>query len=148
MPARKLTTIPGDVTSAIQKIWQAGLGAVTMAQDEGGKMFDVLVSVGEQMEKEIRRSGLTPSAAVKRASAGAEDAWKKVQTAFDAQMTGVLHRLGVPTREEIARLTKRIEHLTSTIESLRARPAARGTGARKATARKATARKTTTRARR
>jgi poly(hydroxyalkanoate) granule-associated protein len=144
MPAKKLTTIPADVTAAVQKIWQAGLGAVTMAQDEGGKMFEVLVSVGEQMEKEIRRSGLTPSAAVKKASAGAEDAWKKVQAALDSQMTGVLHRLGVPTRDEIARLTRRIEHLTETIESLRARPAA----ARRPAVRKATARKTTTRARR
>lgn len=144
MPAKRLTTIPADVTTAVQKIWQAGLGAVTMAQDEGGKMFEVLVSVGEQMEKEIRRSGITPSAAVKRASAGAEDAWKKVQAALDSQMTGVLHRLGVPTRDEIARLTRRIEHLTETIESLRARPAA----ARRPAVRKVAARKTTTRARR
>jgi len=144
MPAKKLSTLPDDVTAAVQKIWQAGLGAVTLAQDEGGKVFDVLVSVGAQMEREIRKAGLTPSNAVRKASAGAGDAFKRAQTVIDAQMSGVLRRLGVPTKEEIASLTRRIEHLTASVDSLRVGAPSR---ARRAPARKAVARKTTTRAR-
>ena len=125
MPAKKVTDIPAEVLATVQKVWQAGLGAVTLAQDEGAKVLSTLVSVGEQMEKEIKRAGLTPSAAVKNAREGAGDAWKKAQTLFDSQVTGALHRLGVPTKDEIAKLTRRIETLTASIENLKSTPARR-----------------------
>ena len=125
MPAKKVTDIPAEVLATVQKVWQAGLGAFTLAQDEGAKVLSTLVSVGEQMEKEIKRAGLTPSAAVKNAREGAGDAWKKAQTLFDSQVTGALHRLGVPTKDEIAKLTRRIETLTASIENLKSTPARR-----------------------
>lgn len=123
MPGRKVTDIPAEVLATVHKVWQAGLGAFTLAQDEGSKVLSTLVSVGEQMEREIKRAGLTPSAAVKTAREGAGDAWKKAQTLFDSQVTGALHRLGVPTKDEIGQLTRRIEALTATIENLRSAPA-------------------------
>jgi poly(hydroxyalkanoate) granule-associated protein len=138
MPAKKVTDIPAEVLATVQKIWQAGLGAVTLAQDEGSKVLSTLVSVGEQMEKEIKRSGLTPSAAVKTAREGAGDAWKKAQVLFDSQVTGALHRLGVPTKDEIGQLTRRIEALTASIENLRSAPARRARAKATQAARKRT----------
>jgi len=123
MPAKKVTDIPAEAFATVQKVWQAGLGAFTLAQDEGAKVLATLVSVGEQVEKEIKRAGLTPSAAVKSAREGAGDAWKKVQALFDSQVTAALHRLGVPTKDEIAQLTRRIEALRASIENLRSTPA-------------------------
>lgn len=123
MPAKKVTDIPAEAVATVQKVWQAGLGAFTLAQDEGAKVLATLVSVGEQMEKEIKRAGLTPSAAVKTAREGAGDAWKKAQALFDSQVTGALHRLGVPTKDEIGQLTRRIEALRASIDNLKAGPA-------------------------
>ena len=142
MPAKKVTDIPAEALATVQKVWQAGLGAFTLAQDEGAKVLSTLISVGEQMEKEIKRAGLTPSAAVKTAREGAGDAWKKAQTLFDSQVTGALHRLGVPTKDEIGQLARRIEALKASIENLRSVPA-RPRGRAKATpAAKKRARKT------
>jgi polyhydroxyalkanoate synthesis regulator phasin len=42
-----------------------------------------------------------------------------VQVVIDAQVSHALHRLGVPTRQEIADLTKRIEKLTASIDALK-----------------------------
>ena len=125
MPGKKMTDIPAEAIATVQKVWQAGLGAFTLAQDEGTKVLSTLVSVGEQVEKEIKRAGLTPSAAVKTAREGAGDAWKKAQTLFDSQVTGALHRLGVPTKDEIGQLTRRIEALKASIENLKSTPARR-----------------------
>jgi poly(hydroxyalkanoate) granule-associated protein len=121
MPAREVTELPADVIAAAQKVWFAGLGAVTFAQEEGGKLFASLVAIGEQVEKELRKSVPSPAAAVRGATTGAEDVWRKVQGLFDAQVTATLHRLGVPTKDEIAQLTKRIEALTASIEALKYR---------------------------
>ena len=123
MPTNELLEIPADVKDAAQRVWFAGLGALAMAQEESGNLFNMLVERGAEVEK----TGLAPVATVKvketvKGTAGvAEDAWKKIQATLDAQVTAALHRLGVPTRDEIGTLTKRIEQLTASIEALKAR---------------------------
>jgi poly(hydroxyalkanoate) granule-associated protein len=126
--ARTLGQVPADVVDAAQRVWVAGLGALMMAQKEGGKLFAALVEQGLALEK----AGLTPSAAVRGAAGNAagaaadvvkmaEDTWEKLQRAFDAQVTAALHRLGVPTRDEMVKLTKKVERLTAAIEALKSR---------------------------
>lgn len=122
--AKPLEQLPADVLDAAQRVWFAGLGALAVAQQEGGKFFTALVEHGLAMEKK----GLTPSAAVRTATGTAadvvktaEDTWQKVQHMFDAQVTAALHRMGVPTRDEIEKLTKKIERLTAAVEGLRSR---------------------------
>ena len=66
--------------------------------------------------------------------AEAGDKWELLGSKVDQTITASLHRLGVPTREEIGNLTRRVEELHAKIELLRPRvapaaPAARETPA-------------------
>ena len=45
---KKLT---GDVKDATRKVWLAGLGALSAAEEEGAKAFKTLVKRGSQFEK-------------------------------------------------------------------------------------------------
>jgi hypothetical protein len=63
-----------------------------------------------------------------RAKETAKSTWSDLGSALDETLTAGLHRLGVPTRDEIRNLTQRVEELSAKIEQLRARPAG-GTGA-------------------
>lgn len=118
MPTKTMTReVPNELLDAAQKIWLAGLGVVTLAQEEGGKLFDTLIEAGKQVEKAMP----SPSVALRNASDGAEQAWTKIQELIDQQIATALHRLGVPTKDEIDLLTKRIEQLTESIEALRTR---------------------------
>jgi poly(hydroxyalkanoate) granule-associated protein len=100
-----------------QQIWLAGLGVLTLAQEESGKLFHALVDAGKQIEKAMP----SPIDAMRSASENAETYWHKVQRLIDQQITATLHRFGVPTKDEIDRLTRRIEQLTASIEALRMR---------------------------
>jgi len=117
MLGKDVREVPADVMEAAQKIWFAGLGAMALAQEETSRLFAALVEKGEEMEK----AGETPIARVKGAAGTAEESWKRIQALIDAQVTAALHRLGVPTRDEIAELGRRIEQLTASIEALKAR---------------------------
>jgi len=59
----------------------------------------------------------------------AESYWETFGRTLDDKMTSVIHRIGVPTKDEIETLTKKVEDLTASIDKLRvkgaAKPAAR-----------------------
>ena len=113
---RKASEVEAEVRESAHKVWLAGLGALALAQDGAGKLFETLVSRGKDVE--TRGSGM-----LKDARGKVEDAWKKVGKEMDEQVVAVLHRVGVPSREDIATLNRRVEHLTASIEQLKSKPA-------------------------
>ena len=118
MAARKTTkktqALPKLKQSA-HEIWLAGLGAFGLAGDEGGKLFKQLVKRGEGLEKEnmVRVHQLTARA--EGLQGEAKTAMARLTTPIEAGMTSAMHRLGVPTRHEIATLTRRVEELTRVV---------------------------------
>ncbi|HEV8239725.1 MAG TPA: phasin family protein [Thermoanaerobaculia bacterium] len=125
----------GDVRESAHKIWLAGLGALAVTEEEGSKLFKNLVQQGERYEaqgkqrlKEVKKDADEVGARAKkvaeetadRARRAAEGAWEQLGGAFDDKLAKALHRIGVPTREEINGLSRRIEELTHAVERARA----------------------------
>ncbi|MGA9836428.1 MAG: phasin family protein [Gemmatimonadaceae bacterium] len=97
------------------QIWLAGLGAVSMAEDESGKMFKTLVSRGKafQTAGKDRLIEVKERFDVRKAASNTVD---RISENLDEGMNGVLSRLGLPTKKEIEGLSKRVERLTKTLE--------------------------------
>ena len=114
-----------DVRANAQRIWLAGLGAMARAEEEGSKLFTSLVQEGERFQSkgkvqwdEVRRE---VERTAKKARREAEGAVGKIEKTFDRQVSRTLRRVGVPTRDEISALARRVEELTSAVDRLRAR---------------------------
>ncbi|MDE3127754.1 MAG: phasin family protein [Gemmatimonadota bacterium] len=116
----KQAQLPMLRDSAYQ-IWLAGLGALSIAEDESGRIFKTLVNRGRAFEASTRDRliEVKDRLDVRKAAAGTVD---MIAENLDEGMSGVLGRLGVPTKREIDGLSKRVERLTKTLEE---RPAAR-----------------------
>ena len=69
----------------------------------------------------------------------AESAFENWGGKFDETLTSALHRLGVPTRDEIRNLTQRVEELNAKIEQLKPRTTPATTGSDLVTPESATA---------
>jgi poly(hydroxyalkanoate) granule-associated protein len=133
----------GQLRESAEQVWLAGLGALATAEEEGGKAFKSLVHKGERYQKSFKKpvgdAKKKVEGTVKEVRGRAETTWKKVEHAFDHQVTMALHRLGVPTRKEIADLTQRVEKLTRKLEGAPAK--AKKAGAKRTTAKKKVASK-------
>ncbi|MAQ92009.1 hypothetical protein B1759_11540 [Rubrivirga sp. SAORIC476] len=133
---RDLTEAAGDVQDAVQKVFLAGLGALALAEEEGSKTFNKLVKRGKKVE--LPGLGMDRVRAIREQIGGeaekATDAVKdrvqdakyvagetadKAETQLSDAVSGVMKRLGVPTRTEISELTASVERLTSQIERLK-----------------------------
>ncbi|HEX8299067.1 MAG TPA: phasin family protein [Rubricoccaceae bacterium] len=138
---KDLADTAGSVKESVQSVFLAGLGALSMAEEEGSKLFKKLVKKGEkvdlpgfgadrvqQIRKQLDVATDTASDAVKgrvsdvRYVAG-ETADKVEDRVTDAVAT-VMKRIGVPTREEISELTASVERLTKHIDALKEQRAA------------------------
>ena len=115
-----------DVRESAHQIWLAGLGALSVAEDEGTKLFKRLVKEGKAFEKKGKRRFENMQGKVEETVDDvrdkAENTWDRIGSSFDDNVATTLKRLGVPSRHEIQRLTKRVEELTAKVDSLRPKP--------------------------
>jgi polyhydroxyalkanoate synthesis regulator phasin len=112
-----VTELQDKVVDSVRNIWLAGLGAAVLAQEEGTRFFENLVQKGLEVEKK----GGSPVTMMKDK---ATSAWDNVTQRIDEQVASSLHRMGVPTREEIATLTARVDALITSVDKLRTKAAA------------------------
>ncbi|HRN75726.1 phasin family protein [Ottowia sp.] len=109
------------IRDSTQQIWLAGLGAFAKAQQEGGKVFDALVKEGESLQQKTRQLADERVAAV---AGRAADTWDRLEQVFEDRVARALGSLGVPSKKEIDKLSKRVAELTAAVQAL-AEPAAR-----------------------
>jgi len=114
-----------EIKDSVHRIWLAGLGALAAAEQEGSKLFSKLVERGRDVEAkgkvEVDKAGERFKSEFEKAKTKAETAFEGWGEKFDEKLTSALHRLGVPTREEIRTLTQRVEELNAKVEQLKPR---------------------------
>jgi len=112
-----------EIKDSAHKIWLAGLGALSAAEEGGAKVFKNLVERGEAFENKSRETLDEAKDKVEEVTEKvkdrAETTWDKVEARLDEAVTAALGRLGVPSRDEIATLTQRVEELTAVVEKLK-----------------------------
>lgn len=141
--AKKLKSVATDIQlsatirESAQQIWLAGLGAFAKAQQEGNKVYDALIREGEAIQKKTRK---VTEDKVTEMAAKATGTWDKLEQVFESRVARALNSLGVPTKDDVAALSKRVAELKVEVEKLN------GAAARAARPRTAPASKTAPRA--
>lgn len=101
------------------QIWLAGLGALSMAEDESGKIFKTLVKRGRTFEATSKdrlaamRDSMKETLDVRQSAVDVVD---RVTDTLDEGVSAVLGRLGLPTKAEIDGLSKRVDRLTKALD--------------------------------
>ena len=106
-----------DVVNAGRNVWLAGLGAYSWAEEESRKTFDSLIDRGQKFEKDEKN---VVGKTIDDATTRAKDFGTKVEDTVHDTVTTVLHRAGVPSRDEIRTLIARVEELNKKVEKLQA----------------------------
>jgi len=152
--ASKSEALSKSISESAQQIWLAGVGAFGRAQAEGTRLFDGLMKEGAGLEKTARAYANTRAGTVRNAvetgvgqtRERAADTWDRLEKVFEDRVQRALVKLGVPGRDDVQALSKRVDALTAALQTRKSAPArkapqapAKKVAARKATPRKATA---------
>lgn len=141
------------VLDSSHKIWLAGLGAFSRAQQEGMKVFELLVKQGEELQTRTKKVAADTAAAARGTAAAkakemqqmAGGTWDKLEQVFEDRVAKALSKLGVYTQNDVQKLAARVDELAEAVNKLvegSAKPGAKPAAAR-ATKRPAKAAKST-----
>lgn len=131
-------SVSRTLSESAQQIWLAGIGAFNRAQAEGKHLFEGLVKEGLNLEQTARRFAGQRAGNVRdsvestvgQARDRAADTWDRLEKVFEDRVQRALVQLGVPNREDLNGLSRRVDALTAELRRQNA-PAPRAT-ARKA----------------
>lgn len=121
-----------NLIETAQQIWTAGVGALARAQGDGTDLFEALVKKGMSLEARTRKlangkvdevRGVVEDR-VENVREKATDTWDRMEKVFEDRVHRALTRLGVPTREDLVALNKRVEQLTAELRKQDAKAAA------------------------
>jgi len=195
--------VENPVVDSARDIWLAGLGAFSVAQQEGerfiaesNKLFDKLVKEGSKLETKtrkdmenafddvrdevesrvrnfrgdvetrvkdfrgevesrvdelrdeiesrfgvVRKQRETFEKQADSVRKQANEGWDKLETFFEERVKRVLGRVGIPTRDDLDRLNKRVQELSRAVSELETAGAPKKAAPKKAAPKKATAKK-------
>lgn len=123
--------LASTVKESAQQIWLAGLGAFAKAQEEGGKVFDALVKEGESIQSKTRKVTDQKLAEVAGKATGT---WDRLEQVFEDRVARALGSLGVPSKQDIDSLSKRVVELSAAVQALtEGKPATRPAAPKTAT---------------
>ncbi|HZX51544.1 phasin family protein [Pseudomonas borbori] len=124
-------TVLTDVKGYARKIWLAGLGAYAKAGQEGAEYFKELVKSGESVEEQGKKlvneqveAANSQIDSVKSSVTGNVNSVKgkvevqldKIEKAFDARVAGALNRIGIPSKQDVAALSAKLDELSALLE--------------------------------
>ena len=119
----KLASAAGDnqmaanIRDSAQQIWLAGLGAFAKAQEGGSKVFETLVKRGEELQSRTKEAAAEK---VTEMTSRATGTWDRLEKVFEDRVARALHSLGVPTKQDVQMLTRRVKELTEEVQKLSA----------------------------
>jgi len=131
--AQQARGVSKTVMDSAQQIWLAGLGAFVKAQAEGGKLFESLVKEGAALDAKTRKftdAKVSEARGNVEATLGqvrerSQETWDKLEKVFEDRVSRALSRLGAPGRDEVHKLTLRVEELSREIRKLNGGAAAK-----------------------
>jgi poly(hydroxyalkanoate) granule-associated protein len=112
----QLTQMAVKIRESANKIWLAGLGAFSKAQQGGVDMFETLVEEGEKVQE--RTKVAVDERLGEMRGAWDKLSWDKLEKVFEDRVGRALHALNVPSRKDIDVVSKRVHELTAITKKL------------------------------
>jgi poly(hydroxyalkanoate) granule-associated protein len=131
--AQQAEQLSKTLSESAQQVWLAGVGAFSRAQTEGTKLFEALIKEGLKLEKNALKFAGGQADAVRgaveskvgQARERATDTWDRLEKVFEDRVQRALTKLGVPGRDDLAELSRKVDSLTAELRKQNGKPAAK-----------------------
>lgn len=123
-PQSSGSAVPGPmqlvsgVAQRAQELWWAGLGVVSVAEEASTQIFEALVEEGKSWEQARRERTKQTAQRVEELTKDGTRAVEAVEEQVRHDVNEVLHRIGVPHRDDVDELRDQIDTLAERMDRL------------------------------
>ena len=110
----KMSELGKATRKSAHVIWRANLNALITTRDEVGKVVNLAVKEGTKL---TRRSRAKTEAAVGNISDVANERVTLVERRLQQGVNKVIHDIGLPTADEVEKLSRKVDRLSREIET-------------------------------
>ena len=107
-----------DFRKYTQQIWLAGLGAFSRAEEEGSKLFENLVKMGEELESKSHDTRQNSTDLTKNSEKMEDEQREKLEKGWDQRVQQSLNKVGLATHKDIQHLEQLILQLHHKVDAL------------------------------
>lgn len=97
-----------------QVIWKANINALTTTRDELGKVVEAAI---KESNKLTRRSRARTEEVVENLSDVANERVSEVEKRFQKGVNKVIHDIGLPTADEVEKLSRKVDRLSKEVQA-------------------------------
>jgi poly(hydroxyalkanoate) granule-associated protein len=101
-----------------EKCFLAGIGAISLASEKGSRLFEELIQKGRDFESKGKVGGENTRDKMAEIKKMAENYGKTFESVMDEKLKKVINKIGIPSKEEISNLSKRVEILMANVEQI------------------------------
>ena len=128
-PTEAQHVVLDDVKAYASKIWMAGLGAYNKAGQDSAEILKDLIKAGESVERRGKQlvneqvdAANSQIDSVKNSVTGVKEKVEgqldRIEQNFDKRVASALNRLGIPSHQEIAELSAKLDQLSAVLEQV------------------------------
>ena len=128
-PTEAQHVVLDDVKAYARKIWMAGLGAYNKAGQDSAEILKDLIKAGESVERRGKQlvneqvdAANSQIDSVKSSVTGVKEKVEgqldRIEQNFDKRVASALNRLGIPSHQEIAELSAKLDQLSTVLEQV------------------------------
>lgn len=114
---------PDPLVNLLRNVWWAGLGLVVLAGEQGNKLVRTAVEKGRAAEpgvrQELRKVNEAAGERLRGIGRSVGRGAGKLEALVDERISKTISALADPLREELERLSRRIEDLAGKVEELK-----------------------------
>ena len=130
----KVANPPERMLDAMNQVWLAGIGAMSKARQGAPSVLQELIAEGTRVQMQTRDSAekmlgdlfgevkSTLNSSVKQVKSQAGDALDNLEQMFQTRVHRALTQLGVPSAEDVDKLSHRVEQLNAQRQQARRQP--------------------------
>lgn len=115
-----------QMKDSAQQIWQAGLGALAKAQEEGGKVYENLLKEGSPLQQTTQQAQTKLAQAAEKMShlasqmgESASGQIDKLEHIFEKRVAKAMESMGLPSSQDLADLEARVALLEQQLAATR-----------------------------
>ncbi len=117
-----LVELSDQVADGVRDVWLAGLGALSVVEEQGSKLFSGLVEEGKAWEQErrdqVKKALQAPEEATEEAADATASASEQMTERVRDGVDAALERAGVPSRRALEDLRSQVNDLATQADQL------------------------------